>query len=84
MNKDAIYSTVKKLLIDEFGVQSDLISPEKLLSDELDIDSLAAVDILIHLEDHIAGKPDPGLFRNVRTMQDLVDMLFPLWKSNEK
>jgi acyl carrier protein len=80
MDKDEIYTTVKELLISEFQIQGDVISPEKLLYDELDLDSLDAVDLLVCLKDHITGNLDPALFKNARTVQDLINILLPLWQ----
>ena len=80
MHRDEIYATVKGLLISEFQIQDDLISPEKLLYDELDLDSLDAVDLLVCLKDHISGNLDPALFKNARTVQDIIDILLPLWQ----
>jgi acyl carrier protein len=80
MDKEQIYATLKKILIDNFDIKSESISPEKLLDDDLDLDSLDAVDIYLYMEDHIAGRPDPSLFKNALTVQDLVDILHPVWK----
>ena len=83
MYKDEIFATIKKLLTEKFEVKSDLISPEKLLVDDLDLDSLDAVDLLIYLGSYINGKLDPALFKDAKTVQDLVDILEPLWKGKE-
>jgi len=83
MKKDEIYAAVKGLLIDKFDINSDLISPEKLLDDDLEFDSLDAVDLLIYLNDYVDGKPDPALFKNAMTVQDLVDIVYPVWKSEQ-
>jgi acyl carrier protein len=83
MDRNEIYAILKKLLIDKFEIQSGLISPEKLLSDDLDIDSLDAVDLLLYLGSHVTGKLDPALFKNARTVQDLVDILHPIWQGSE-
>ena len=82
MDKIEIYTALKKLLIDKFEIESDLISPEKLLNDDLDMDSLDAVDLLLYLEQHLEKRPNPSLFKNTLTVQDLVDILEPLWKNN--
>jgi acyl carrier protein len=81
MDKNEIYSTLKEILIDKFEIKSDLISPEKLLNDDLDLDSLDAVDLLLYTEDRFEKRPNPALFKNARTMQDLVDILYPLWSN---
>jgi len=82
MGEDAtnIYKTLKDILSLELKVDADSISPEKRLEDDLDLDSLDEVDILLSLGDHIGEKIDPTLFKDARTVQDLVDLLIPLWK----
>jgi acyl carrier protein len=84
MDKNEIYTVLKKLLIDKFEINGDLISPEKLLNDDLDLDSLDSVDLLLYLEHHLEHRPNPSLFKNALTIQDIVDIIQPLWKANEQ
>ena len=80
MIKEEIFPAVKEILISEFEIQADLISPEKLLYDDLDLDSLDAVDLLIYLKNHVAGNPDPAIFKNARTIEDIIETLIPVWQ----
>jgi acyl carrier protein len=80
MDKDQIYTVLKKTLVENFEIKHDLLSPEKLLEDDLDLDSLDAADLLLYMEEYIAGRPDPSLFKDAKTVQDLVDALEPVWK----
>lgn len=80
MNNDAVFEVIKKLLICEFKVDAELISPEKLLDDDLNLDSLDMVDLIISLKSYIGDKVDPALFKSARTVQDIVDLVHPLWK----
>ena len=75
-----IYETLKEILVTEFKIDAASISPEKRLEDDLDLDSLDEVDILLALSNHIGEKIDPTLFKDAVTMQDIVDLLIPLWK----
>ena len=81
MEKNAIFKKVRELLISEFKVASESIEPEKRLDEDLDLDSLDMVDLVVALKEHIGEKVDPSLFKNVRTVQDAVDLLQPLWKA---
>jgi acyl carrier protein len=83
MDKNKIFVELKKLLTDKFEIEDDLISPEKLLNDELDMDSLDMVDLLLYLEEHLDRRPDPALFKDALTVQDLIDILHPLWRTDE-
>ena len=81
MNKHGIFEKVRELLISEFKVASEAIAPEKRLDEDLDLDSLDMVDLIVALKDHIGEKVDISQFKNVRTVQDTVDLLQPLWKA---
>lgn len=65
----------------EFELDGDLILPEKRLYDDLDLDSLDAVDLVVSLKEHIEGAIDPALFKNARTVGDVIAILAPIWKS---
>ena len=80
MEKNVIYVKLKELMISEFKLDDGLISPEKRLDDDLDLDSLDMVDLIIRLEDYTAKKIDPSLFKDARIVQDLVDLAQPIWK----
>ena len=78
--KDAIFSKLKELLASEFSIDAGSISLEKHLEEDLDLDSLDAVDLLISLTDYVEGEPDPALFKDAHTVADMVDLLVPIWK----
>ena len=80
LNKDAVFATLKEILVSEFELEPDSISPEKRLDEDLKLDSLDAIDLLMGLNDHIGEKVDPALFKNARTLQDVVELVYPLWK----
>ncbi len=82
MDKDAIYEKIKELMVSEFKLDADSISLEKHLNDDLQLDSLDIVDLLLRLSDYMGKKIDPTLFKDVRTVQDLVDSVIPLWKQD--
>jgi len=76
-----VYEKLKELMISEFKLEADSIAPEKLLNDDLQLDSLDMVDLILSLSDYVGEKVDPSLFKNARIVQDLVDSVCPLWKS---
>jgi acyl carrier protein len=82
LSKEIIFKKVKELLISEFKVDAESIELEKRLDEDLELDSLDMVDLIIILKDYIGEKVDPALFKDVRTVQDVVDLLQPLWKAS--
>jgi acyl carrier protein len=81
MGKDAVFLKLKELLISEFELEPGAISPEKLLQDDLDLDSLDEVDLVVSLKDYISKEIDYTLLKDALTVGDIVDLLHPIWKS---
>ena len=78
MTKDSIFQQLKEILSSEFEIDPALIKPDASLYEELDLDSIDAVDLVVKMKERIPGKVDPALFKNARTVQDLVELLYPL------
>ena len=76
MDKTAIYEKIKGRLISELGLNADSIGPEKRLYDDLKLDSLDMVDMILTLSDYTSEKNDSASFKNIRTVQDLVDLIY--------
>jgi len=76
LNKAAVYEKIKGLLISELGLNADSISPEKRLYDDLKLDSLDMVDLILVLNDNTGEKNDIASFKNIYTVQDLVDFVY--------
>ena len=79
MDNDEIYVKLKEILISEFEIAGGLIDPDKLLYDDLKFDSLDAVDLIVLLKNHLGSKIEPALFKNAKTIRDVVEILRPLW-----
>lgn len=73
MNKEAIYQEVTGLLVKLFDLDAEQITPESRLYEDLDLDSIDAVDMVVHLQKRTGKKIKPEEFKAVRTVQDVVD-----------
>jgi len=80
LNETVIYEKLKELMISEFKLNADSISPEKCLYEDLQLDSLDIVDLTLALSDYLNEKLDPSLFKEAKTVQNLVDSVAPFWK----
>jgi len=78
MTKEQIFIKIKEILASEFEIDGEAIKPEALLYEELDLDSIDAVDLVVKMKAFIPGKIDPALFKTARTVQDVVELLYPL------
>jgi acyl carrier protein len=77
MTKEEIFDKLKSILSTEFEIDEDKITPAAKLADDLDLDSIDSIDLIVKMKDFIPGKVDPAIFKTVKTMQDVVDALYP-------
>lgn len=73
--KDDIFKHIKDILVKEFGIEADKLTPNALLVDDLDLDSIDAVDLIVKLQSVIGCKVQPDDFKQIRTLQDVVDAI---------
>jgi len=70
---DEIYQLLSKLLQVMFEVEAEDISPSARLYEDLDIDSIDAVDLIVELRSITGKQIDPDEFKAVRTVDDVVN-----------
>ena len=75
MNKDQIFERIASILQETFGIDAARVTPAAKLGDDLDIDSIDAVDLIVQLKPLLGGNLKPEAFRSVRSVQDVVDAL---------
>ncbi len=74
-NRDEIFQKIVTVFEDLFEVDPKEITLESNLYEELDIDSIDAVDLVIELRKMTGKKIQPDEFKSVRTVQDIVDQI---------
>ena len=75
MTKDQLYQRIVAILRDTFGIEAERVSLQSRLGDDLDIDSIDAVDLLVQLKPLIGSALRPEAFTAVRTVADVVDVV---------
>ena len=78
MNKEAIYQRIVAILQETFEIDAARVTPEARLYDDLDIDSIDAVDLIVQLKPWVGKRLNADAFKSVRTVQDVVDALHQL------
>ena len=81
MQKQEIYQEIIVLLVKLFELDEDDIKPESRLYEDLELDSIDAVDLIVHLQKSTGRKIKPEMFKSVRTVQDVVDAIGQLLES---
>ena len=78
ITRDDVYQKVSSILVELFEVDPGAISEEALLYEELDIDSIDAVDLVIELKAYTGKKIAPEDFKSVRTVGDIVNAVYDI------
>ncbi|ACA88847.1 MULTISPECIES: acyl carrier protein [Shewanella] len=71
-SREQILEALTQILVDEFEIDAEDITPEASLYQELDLDSIDAVDLVIKLQQMTGKKIKPEEFKAVRTVDDVV------------
>ncbi|MBM3117136.1 acyl carrier protein [Jeongeupia naejangsanensis] len=78
MQKQDIYDWIARTLEETFEIEASRISLDARLYDDLDIDSIDAVDLIVKLQKHTGKRMQPDAFKSVRTVGDVVDAVHAL------
>lgn len=71
MNPQEIFQTLKDTLVEQFDLDPAAITPEARLNEDLDLDSIDAVDMIIKVQELTGEKVSPEDFKQVRTVGDV-------------
>ncbi|GAD80393.1 acyl carrier protein [Vibrio ezurae] len=82
VSKDQVFDQVKDALVELFELDSADIVPEAHLYTDLDLDSIDAVDLVVHLQNVTGKKIQPAEFSTVRTVDDVVNAVAELLKED--
>ena len=83
MSREEILNTIKQILLEQFEIEADLIKPEARLYEDLDIDSIDAVNLMIELKTLTQRKIALEEFNKVKTVADTVDAVETILKEQE-
>ena len=73
LSRDEIFAQLKRELCELFDLKPAEITLEARLNDDLDLDSIDAVDLAVRLQDLTNRRIKPEQFKAVRTVKDVVD-----------
>jgi acyl carrier protein len=73
LSRDQIFAELKRELCELFDLKPAQITLESRLNDDLDLDSIDAVDLAVRLQDLTNKRIKPEQFKAVRTVKDVVD-----------
>lgn len=70
-----IREKLTEILVSEFEIEQEKITPEASIQSDLGIDSLDVVDMVVLIQDEFGIKLQSQDFKDVKTFDDLVNLL---------
>lgn len=78
--REEILQQLQQILVDLFELDAEDVVPEARLYDDLDIDSIDAVDLVVELKRVTGKRVNPEDFKAVRTVNDVMDAVASLMR----
>ena len=76
--KEQIFEELKNILIEELEIAEQDIKPEANLFEDLDLDSIDAVDIAVRMQQFTNKKLSSAEFKQIKTVNDIVEAVYGL------
>ena len=76
MKKEDILARIASIMEETFEIDPARVTPQAKLYDDLEIDSIDAVDMIVQLKPIVGRRLEPDAFKSVRTVADVVDALY--------
>ncbi len=77
-SKKEIFEEVKKILVEEMEIGEEAVTLDANLFEDLDLDSIDAVDIAVRMQKFTDKKLPPEEFKKIRTINDVVEAVYGL------
>ncbi len=75
MDTQEILTQLRDILFDAFEIDPQKVQTQAHLFTDLDLDSIDAVDLAIKVQEMTGKRIKPDEFKNVRTVQDVIEMI---------
>lgn len=75
VDKTHILNTIMDILEQDFDCPREKLVPEARLFEDLDLDSIDAVDLIVRLQKIIKKKVSPEHFKQIRTLDDIAEVI---------
>jgi acyl carrier protein len=77
-SRDDILQLIKQIMLEMFEIEEELVTLDARLNEELDFDSIDAVDMIVKLKEITGKAVKPEDFKNARTINDVVEAVYKL------
>ncbi|MCQ9468949.1 acyl carrier protein [Pseudomonas alliivorans] len=81
--REDIFQTLRAAMVELFELEPERVIPEANLYQDLEIDSIDAVDLIDHIKRKTGKKIAAEEFKSVRTVNDVVEAVYRLVNAAE-
>lgn len=74
-SREEILNQLKDILVNDFEIDEEKITDDANLFEDLEFDSIDAVDLAVRLQDFTKQKISPENFKQIRTVNDVVNAI---------
>nr|WP_280954592.1 acyl carrier protein [Shewanella sp. WXL01] len=78
VTRQQIFDLIKDAMVELFELEPEEVTAEANLFEDLDLDSIDAVDLVVFLQNKTDTNFEAEMFKSVRTVQDVVDAVVKL------
>jgi acyl carrier protein len=71
-SREKIFKTITEILEELFEIPPEKVKLESRLFEDLDLDSIDAVDLIVRLQQFVGQRIKPEEFKSVRTIEGVV------------
>jgi acyl carrier protein len=75
MTNEEIYGRIRTTLIENFEIPAERISMDAKLSDDLELDSIDAIDMAVQIQELTGARLEEDELRKLRTVRDTVELV---------
>ena len=75
MTREEILSRVTAILVESFALEPQLVTPTAHLFDDLDLDSIDAIDMVVRLQEETGLEVEEDELKQIRLVRDVVDLI---------
>jgi acyl carrier protein len=78
MNREEIYERIRATLVESFEIPSERVTLSAQLMEDLELDSIDAIDMAVHIQEMTNVRVDEQELRKLRTVGDTVELVVAL------
>lgn len=75
MSRVEILDEIRRLMASLFEIDPGIVHEPSRLVDDLDLDSIDAIDLIIKMQELTGQKVEPKALAGVRTVSDVIDLV---------